>query len=167
MVAKKNLFKNSEGQAIFELIVFLPFLVYFVTIMVTAGSAINGSINQQKATRGYFYYILKGNSNIPIRNDLNSLNSSGVERVSVFSIGWAESRPSDGEQFGTCYEFSRLYSTTDETCEGKKIEPGKSIFIKPFTMYGLCSATYVRQGNGDYWMDLAESANVNCSLPGG
>jgi hypothetical protein len=51
----KTKFLNQEGQAVFELLIFLPFLLFLYTIYYTAGNAINGSINQQKAVRGYFY----------------------------------------------------------------------------------------------------------------
>lgn len=166
MAVKKEILNNQEGQAIFELIVFLPFLVYFVTILITSGNAINGSINQQKATRGYFYYIVKGNSNLPVGLDLQAFAGAGIRSVSVASIGWAEKRPADDENYGTCYEFSRLYSTTDETCDGKREDPDKSIFIKPLTFYGLCSATYSLQPDGVYLLDYRNSASVRCTLPG-
>lgn len=167
MAAKEKILNNSEGQAIFELIVFLPFLVYFVTILFTAGSAINGSINQQKATRGYFYYIVKGNSNLPVASDLNALSGSGIASVSVASIGWAEKKTEGGEEnYGTCYEFSRLYSSSEETCDTKRTETDKSIFIKPLTFYGVCSATYSLQPDGEYLLDYRNSANMRCSLPG-
>ena len=77
VVDKNNILENSEGQAIFELILFMPFLVYFVTLLFTAGNSINGSINQQKAVRGYFYHLLKGNSNLPVKLDLDAFKSAG------------------------------------------------------------------------------------------
>ena len=40
MAAKKKIL-NSEGQAIFEFIVFLPLLLALVTMMITTGNAIN------------------------------------------------------------------------------------------------------------------------------
>ena len=163
MDVKKKILDAEKGQAIFELILFMPFLVYFVTLLFTAGSSINGSINQQKATRGYFHYILKGNSILPVKSDLGRLEPV-VPSVSVASIGWAESRPSDGEQFGACYKFSTLYSSTDEICKGQAEDETSSIFVKPFTFYGVCSATYTRQAEGGYWMDPSVAANVRCNL---
>ena len=60
MDAKKLL--NNEGQAIFETMLFVPVLLFFVAYIVRVGSAINSSINQQTVTRSYTYYLLKGNS---------------------------------------------------------------------------------------------------------
>ena len=44
---------NRKGQAIFEFIIFLPILLILYGVLVSVSSAINGSINQQKATRGF------------------------------------------------------------------------------------------------------------------
>ena len=49
---------KQQGQALVEFIIFLPFMLMMYTVVITLGDAINGSINQQKATRAYFYYRL-------------------------------------------------------------------------------------------------------------
>ncbi len=160
---KKDILENEEGQAIFELILFMPFLVYFVTLLFTAGNAINGSINQQKSTRGYFYHILKGNSLLPVRSDLNAFKASGITAVSAASLGWASKRPDD-LNYGTCYKFSTLYSASEELCDEKAPEPNTTIFVRPFTFYGVCSATYVMQADGEYYLDLTVAASENCRM---
>lgn len=166
MAAKKNkILSNHEGQAIFELILFMPFLVYFVTLLFTAGNSINGSINQQKATRGYFYHIVKGNAILPVRSDLNAFKGEGVTSVSVSSLGWAEKRP-DENNFATCYKFSTLYSTSEEVCDEKAPDPNTTIFVRPYTFYGVCSGTYVMQGDGEYLLDQTAAAQVTCTLNG-
>ncbi|MFT6068887.1 MAG: hypothetical protein ACJAT2_003266 [Bacteriovoracaceae bacterium] len=162
-VKKKDILDNEEGQAIFELILFMPFLVYFVTLLFTAGNAINGSINQQKATRGYFYHILKGNSLLPVRSDLDAFKGEGIRTVSAASLGWAEKRPDD-LNFGTCYKFSTLYSSSEEECDQKAPEPNTTIFVRPFTFYGVCSATYVMMGDGEYYLDPSVAASENCTM---
>jgi hypothetical protein len=165
VVEKKNILIKDEGQAIFELILFMPFLVYFVTLLFTAGNSINGSINQQKATRGYFFHLLKGNSALPVRDDLIRLSGSGVTSASASSLGWREKR--DGEiSFGTCYKFSTLYSTSEELCDEKAVEPSTTIFVKPFTFFGLCSGTYIMQADGEFLLDQSAAANVTCTQTG-
>ncbi|MCO4795512.1 MAG: hypothetical protein KC493_17465 [Bacteriovoracaceae bacterium] len=159
--------EDEKGQAIFELILFMPFLVYFATVLFNTGSAINGSINQQKATRGYFYYILKGNSMLPVKSDLNSLAAEGLQSVSAASIGWAERKAGTNEQYGTCYKYSTLYSSSDEKCEEKAKEAGSSIFVKPLTFYGVCSTTYILKDDSTYNWDQARGATSNCILGDG
>ena len=167
MAAEKEFNNNENGQAVFELIMFVPFLIYFLTLLFNSGSAINGSINQQKATRGYFHFIIKGNSYLPVAGDLARHAENGLISVSAASIGWAESRPSDGEQFGTCYKYSTLYSKSTETCEEKSQDESSSIFVKPLTFYGVCSATYVQRPDGSYQFDLANGSSQDCNLGGG
>ena len=61
----KKISLKEEGQAIFELLVFLPVFLFLFVVIYNIGNSINISINQQKATRRYFYYIQKGNSFLP------------------------------------------------------------------------------------------------------
>ena len=63
---------NSKGQAMFEFIIFLPFVVVLFKMFLNIGGAINGSINQQKQLRGYFYYLNKGNSYFPDKHILEN-----------------------------------------------------------------------------------------------
>ncbi|MCY4523174.1 MAG: hypothetical protein OXB84_00400, partial [Halobacteriovoraceae bacterium] len=57
-VEKKKIY--SKGQALIELLVFFPFLILLIIAMLKLASAINGSINQQKAVRSYFFYLKIG-----------------------------------------------------------------------------------------------------------
>ena len=59
MAVSKIKLLDNKGQAVFETMMFLPVLLFFVVYMTRTGNAINASINQQKATRGYTYYLLK------------------------------------------------------------------------------------------------------------
>ena len=79
MVAKE------KGQALIEFIIFLPFMLMMFMIVLTLGNAINGSINQQKAVRGYFYYRLQNNSQITRRN----VPSIGT-MMGHYMVGWAD-----------------------------------------------------------------------------
>ncbi len=83
----KTILKNQKGQAIFELIIFLPFLIFLYTIYSTTGNAINGSINQQKAVRGYFYGLLRGNSYINTTTDLDEFSEKAISVVGFSALG--------------------------------------------------------------------------------
>ena len=79
MVAKKRCAQlREEGQALFEFVVFLPFLLFILVLMFTLGNAINGSINQQKAARRYFFYLNKGNSTLPNASNLRRICRRGA-----------------------------------------------------------------------------------------
>ena len=61
---------NEKGQAIFEFIVFVPFYVYLLTVLISFGNSLNASINQNKIIRGYYYRVAAGDSRLPYRQDL-------------------------------------------------------------------------------------------------
>jgi hypothetical protein len=141
-----NIFKksNQKGQAIFEFIIFIPFLVFLYTIFYTIGNSINGSINQQKSVRGYFYTLVKGNSYLLAKNDLNSFRDEAVKKAGFFAIGWKEKQESK-KQFAPCFKFSSMIKgSSDEECDSdtRGEEEGSSIFIRIFTVYGVCGAVY-------------------------
>ena len=137
---------QQKGQALFEFIVFLPFLLFMLTIMFTVGNAINGSINQQKAVRRYFFHFYKGNSTLPMARDLNYFSEQGLRRVGAVSVGWREKSSKSGEigdSFATCYRFSRLFGESDDDdCFNPSINEGRSNFIRIYTQFGLCGETY-------------------------
>jgi hypothetical protein len=144
---------NQKGQAIFEMIIFLPFLIFLYTIFYTVGNSISGSINQQKAVRGYFYQLVKGNSYVLSTIDLDSLNGKSIDSAGFFAIGWAEKKDggADGTPFGNCFKFgSLLRNGSSETCEDPSTsdQPGlKSSFVRIFTMYGVCGPVFTRPAN--------------------
>lgn len=138
-------FLNQKGQALFEMILFLPFLLFLYTIYYTAGNSISGSINQQKAVRGYFYGTIKGNSYIVSMPELKSLGDSGIKRIGFNSVGWNEKLGSDNKSFAPCFKFSSLLkNSTTEECEGaERDEEESSRFIRLFTYYGVCGPSYL------------------------
>lgn len=143
--------KNQKGQAIFEMIMFLPFLFMLYSIFFNVGNAINGSINQQKATRGYFYQLAKNDAYIPIRSDL--VSRTNVSHIGFFMIGWREKTDgSDKENFSTCYSFnSLLFGGASEECDKREIadeDARASFIIKPATVYGVCGPTWTRNTTG-------------------
>lgn len=144
---------NEDGQSLFELIVFLPVLLLILTVMVTVGNAINSSINQQKVTRSYFYYVLRGNS-----LGLNSIDlkeygqGSSMSTVGMFAIGWRRSDPGQANEdvFATCYRFSTLFSgdSEDVNCDEPNITGQKTSIIRLYTAYGLCTEVYTANDAG-------------------
>ena len=138
----KNI-NNEKGQAIFEFIIFLPFLVFMFTIFYTAGNSINGSIDQQKATRGYYYTLVKNNTYLLTETDLAKLAEHSVRRVGFFSIGWRE-KGDDTKQYGNCFKFmSLLRGTATEECDSsERVDDRASVFVRVFTTYGVCGGTY-------------------------
>lgn len=141
-----GLAEGEEGQAIFELIVFLPLLLLILTLMVTISNSINASINQQKVTRGYFYYGLRGNSLGLNRIDLNEYNSMTTVGMSV--IGWRRSDPghSSADTYAPCFKFNSLFTsdTTDQDCDSPSVASGVTPIVRVYTAYGICSETYSR-----------------------
>jgi len=161
---KNKLKKFNKGQALFEFIIFAPFFVAFFAIMIEIVGVINGSINQQKATRGFFYRLVKGNSTLPLTDDLNSFSGS-MQEIGAYSIGWQE--VSDGKTpVATCYKISKLPGAEyKDTCEEPSAEPDKpSGFFRVYTMYGVCSNSYTTQQNGGvFYYDYINRGSTSCN----
>lgn len=137
--------ENEEGQAVFELILFMPFFIFFTTVMFTVGNAINASINQQKVTRRYFYYLAKGNSRIPDIEDLQRWNDGGLSAVGMSGLGWRERQEggANGNPVANCYKFNTIFANDyDEDCEEPDVNEGKTQFIRIYTYYGICGLNY-------------------------
>jgi hypothetical protein len=143
---------NEKGQAVFELVLFIPFLLFLYTIYYTAGNAINSSIVQQKAVRGYFYVTIKNNSYINSVSELNTLKEKGIKRIGFNALGWTDHMGTGGtETYGTCFKFSSiLNSGSEELCDSPdRQEQGTSRIIRIFTYYGVCGPTYTIDNRGD------------------
>ena len=160
---------NEKGQSIFEFIIFLPFMIFLLTVIISVGNSINGSINQQKAVRRYFFYIYKGNSTIPTATDLSFFARQGLQQVGVSSVGWREKAGSSGEtssSFGTCYPFNTLFSENkDDECDAPALVDNKSNFVRLFTFFGICGETY-QKAEGDYFLPnySARSLPSSCTI---
>ncbi len=132
----------QTGQALFEMLLFFPFMLILYSVIMSMGGAINGSINQQKVARAYFYSQVKNNSHIPAASDLDNLSISS--HVGAFFIGWREY--SDGlVPVAPCYKVSPFVrASTSEDCDQSR-EQSTTSFIRVKTAYGVCSATYSLQ----------------------
>jgi hypothetical protein len=157
---------NNSGQATFELIIFMPFFIVLFTTFIIVGSSINGAINQQKLTRGYYYYLERGNSFSPDYGSLMQLQSKGVNYVGMNSIGWKDKYKRGTESpVASCYRMSSFIAgNTDETCE-EKIKEKKTSIIRALTVYGLCTANF-RIINGEFFVDPLDTSSItgSCSL---
>jgi hypothetical protein len=167
----KTKFLNQEGQAVFELLIFLPFLLFLYTIYYTAGNAINGSINQQKAVRGYFYTLVKGNSYLSTSLDLKDNKDHNILLVGFNAIGWRDHSPDQKNSIAPCFTFSSLLkSNTSEKCEGdERDEEGSSRYIRLFTFYGVCGPTYTLGKDGSFTIEpnaQGIGGNGSCILGG-
>lgn len=149
MAAKLNGFR---GQAIFEFIIFIPVMIVLYSIMIWVASAINGSINQQKATRGYAYGIIKGNPMIPIRAVLEKNFQEGeVEIQGMMAFLYADrlTQEEPRRPYAQCYRIPTYGEGDPENCDdGVGPEDSNSPFIRVMTGYGLCGETYENSGGG-------------------
>lgn len=137
--------KGEQGQALFELVLFLPIMIIMITFFITIGNAINGSINQQKITRAYFYYYLKEHSKGVLKKDIDSM---GTNAIGMMMLGWADYLQDSATPIASCYRMTSLFGdigSPGETCLSKQDE-SISQYIKPKTVYGVCSANYERLG---------------------
>lgn len=138
--------KNQKGQAIIELIIFLPLMFVLYSMISGFANAINGSINQQKFTRAYFYYRLQNNSTIPKPTAENI--EGNWSTFGMFFIGWRE-RFESNKPVAPCYQLTiPLSANDDDKCEDKYTNPS-TMFIRVETVYGVCGGTYEKVGS-DY-----------------
>lgn len=133
--------QNSEsGQALIELIIFLPLMFTLYSVISGFASAINGSINQQKISRAYFYYRVQNNSTIP-RPDPNGAHLAW-NRFGMFYIGWKDYFKNQETPVMPCYRISiPLEGRPSDKCEDKYSDTN-TLYIRVGTVYGMCGATY-------------------------
>lgn len=166
----KKLLKNQRGQAIFELIIFLPFLVFMLSIYYTVGNSLSGSINHQKVVRGYFYALTKNNSYVNTAKDIDEFaTKNGMRLVGFSALGWREyGTPDGGKAFGPCFSFPSMFKNgSTESCDDKERgENDTSRFIRVFTFYGVCGPVYTLPQNGGRMVIEPQKQNSSalCSL---
>jgi hypothetical protein len=138
---KKNNPNHQSGQALIELIIFLPFLFILYGVVSGFAHSINGSINQQKITRAYFYYRVQNNSYIPKPDSDNQhLNWSSF---GMFFIGWKDFFQGQDSPVMPCYKITipMQGSNGNEKCEDR-YNQSTTGWIRVGTVYGMCGATY-------------------------
>lgn len=167
MDAKKIL--NQKGQALFEFFIFLPLMLMLYATISSLGNAINGSINQQKATRAYFYYINQNNSMAPKPVKGNPVEDAW-KLFGLTIMGWKEKFGNGTTPVATCYEFKLpLGETEGDNCEEQY--SGKTTqFIRVGTVYGVCGATYQNDGKqiillpGASGLSTSVSSSQGCTI---
>lgn len=140
---KKEENHQESGQALIELIIFLPMMMTIYFMISGFANAINGSINQQKVTRSYYYYRLNNNSMAP-KPDTRQHTSWGI--FGMYFFGWADSLQGD-VPVATCYKLSVPMANNQEQCEDAYTDPTTQ-YIRVGTAYGICGATYLTKGTG-------------------
>lgn len=134
----------ESGQALIELIVFLPLIVTLYSVIAGFASSINGSINQQKVARAYFYYRIQNNSSTPGPNVANKSWSL----FGIFYIGWKERFEGDDQPVMPCYKVNIPFKNTPEDNCDEAYSKTETTWVRVGTVYGICGATY-SQNNGD------------------
>jgi hypothetical protein len=144
--------KAQSGQALIELIIFLPLIFALYGMISGFAGAINGSINQQKITRAYYYFRIQNNSMVPF-SSVPSSGGSGPkwQKFGMSFVGWAEQYFNEDNPVMPCYEVSiPLSAKPTDKCEEKYTED-QTQFIRVGTAYGICGATYTARGDGTYF----------------
>jgi len=154
----KKINKDQRGQALIELIIFLPLIVTLYSVISGFANSINGSINQQKIARSYYYYRIQNNSTTPSPLSVPSFESWSY--FSVFFIGWRDYVKGGGSPIMPCYKVSIPFKDSpNDKCEDS-YQNDKSLWVKVGTVYGTCGATFFHsngkvyyapdQGGGDF-----------------
>lgn len=158
-VKRKSLKNDEEGQAIFELLVFMPILIFFYTIIFNVGNSVNVAINQQKATRRYFYYLVKGNSYAP-RNVTLERFKAGTLRVGVSMVGFAdrlEGGGGGGLPIAPCFKFNSFFAPSNgEECEEPNEGERQTSFVRVYSAYGICGENYSLQAGNRYTVQYSQ-----------
>ena len=136
----KEIINNDEGQALFEMFIFLPLLISVYAFILVVGNAINASINQQKITRSYFYYRLQNDPTLPKK--IPSANPHLGWRFFGSSImGWRDYLEGD-TPVAPCYKITLPLDIEDEDACDKTYKNFATSFIRIQTVYGVCGTSY-------------------------
>jgi len=156
-VRERNKINNQKGQALIEFFLFLPIILVLFGVTLKITGAINGSINQNKAVRGYFYYLIKGNSKIPNPEELGAM-SSGSTLVGMFAIGWMDYLDSM-EPVSSCYKIDDLVTEANDTCDKTdsitSTDPVISKYIRAYSVYGICTPYLYSIDGADSYRDIS------------
>ncbi len=160
---------DQRGQALFEFILYLPVLIMMYFMISSIGNSINGSINQQKITRSYYFSRIKNNSYVPkpdwasnpegYPSDWTEFGMSVIGfKVNVFEPGSSEEpeaacfqtpisdMPVDNSvQIASNNNAAKVF--TDPGCDSSYSEK-RTPNIRVYTVFGICGATYsIKRGH--------------------
>jgi hypothetical protein len=141
---------SQKGQALIELIIFLPLMITVYSVIGGFASSINGSINQQKIARSYFYFRIQNNSSIPGPTLLGTSGSSW-KKFGMFYIGWKDHFINSKTPVMPCYKITIPFKENpSDQCDQAYTDP-KTLWIRVGTVYGVCSTTHAVQ-NDKYFL---------------
>jgi hypothetical protein len=148
----KNIKINQQsGQALIELIIFLPIMLILYSVISGFANAINGSINQQKVARAYFYNRVMHNSTIP-KPGADGGVPSNWNRFGMFFIGWMDRFSSGDSPLMPCYKVTIPMNASGEKGCGESYSKKTTQFIRVGTVYGMCGATFVIQNSQPFFL---------------
>ena len=147
---------GEGGQALLEFLVFVPLFLLLVLSVQAVGHAINASINQEKVTRGYFFFLVSHDSFWPDGGALAEFPS--LDLMSLDQVGWRE-RSGGGngrESFAGCFPQPTVFgggNPGDRDCDDKPRpdDPRGLGMVRVYTSFGLCTATHQRDQGGVAW----------------
>lgn len=136
----EKIIKSDKGQALIELIIFLPLIVTLYSVISGFANSINGSINQQKVARAYFYNRIQNNSTFPgpglVYDEFPQWSSFGM-----FYIGWKDYFKGE-EPVMPCYKVSIPFKDSpQDKCEDSYTDQ-KTLWVRVGTVYGACGGTF-------------------------
>lgn len=135
---------NQKGQALIELIIFLPLMFMFYAIVSSFANAINGSINQQKIARSYLYFRLQNHSYINKPDQYNTFTNWTT--FGMFFNGYMDDMIND-RPVAACYKVNiPMAPNNSDKCE-MAYNTTTTQFIRVQTVYGICGATYININN--------------------
>ena len=132
--------KLNKGQALIELIIFLPLMIALYSVISGFANSINGSINQQKITRAYFYNRIQNNSTFPGPSLVgDSLPMWSV--FGVFFIGWKDYFKNATSPVMPCYKVSIPFKNgPKDKCEDAYSQK-RTLWVRVGTVYGVCGTS--------------------------
>lgn len=157
---------NKRGQSIFEFILFLPIVISLYAFLANIGGSINGTINQEKAARGYFFARIKNNSTLPVPNaQAPGRPNYNWSRFGMHFIGWRDKWAGGGQLVpeATCYRLA-LPLGRNENDECEQWGTTTTQYIRPRVVFGMCGTTYRIGASGLVDRDVQVSDAGACLL---
>tara|TARA_R110002049_G_scaffold49511_5_gene141615 strand:+ start:2764 stop:3255 length:492 start_codon:yes stop_codon:yes gene_type:complete len=155
--------KNQKGQAIFELIIFMPLFLFLIKTLFDYGDAINHSINQNKAVRGYYFYVAANDSylpNIAFMDDFSAINSISLDTFSWSTIRVPDENP---KPRGSCVKVPGfLGNGINEECNDPAPDDNKTQFIRVYTSFGVCTGSFLQTNAGEFNLSWENAAAALC-----
>lgn len=150
MITAADRKNDQSGQALIELIIFLPLMFGLYGMIRGFANAINGSINQQKITRAYYYFRIQNNSMVP--RPLTGTVDGKWQKFGMSYIGWADYLEGERYPVATCYQITIPLTPVGTDSCASNYSTESTQFVRVGTVYGICGATFaVAPGSAQYF----------------